>query len=146
MLFPPAKTSGILTGMAIHATPGLLYSAPLALGDDGPAQTISMLRSLVDDAWKDPFVNRTAIEIIRNAGVGPFDSWGQVRAIYNYAHSFYFVNDPITKEAVRPTRDLLELKAGDCDDINGNVLPALLGTIGFETRLVTVAADPNAPD
>lgn len=132
--------------MTIFATPGLLYSVPLAGGDDGPRQTISMLRTLVDDAWKDPFVNRTAIEIIRNAGIAPFDSWGQIRAIYDYARSFYFVNDPITKEALRPTRELLELKAGDCDDINGNVLPALLGTIGFESRLVTVACDPQQPD
>ena len=131
--------------MAIFATPGLLYSAPLGNGDDGTQQTISMLRSLVDEAWKDPFVNRTAIEIVRNAGIQPFDSWGQIRAIYEYARRFYFVDDPTTKEAVRPTRDLLELKAGDCDDINGNVLPSLLGTIGFETRLVTVAADPQTP-
>jgi hypothetical protein len=133
-------------GIFTTEAPGVLYSAALESGDGGTAQTIAMLRNLVDAAWKDPFVNRTAIEIIRNAGVQPFDLWGQVRAIYNYARSFYFVNDPITKEAVRPTRDLLELKAGDCDDINGNVLPALLGTIGFEVRLVTVASDPNVPD
>jgi transglutaminase superfamily protein len=133
--------------MAIfETTPGLLYAAPLAGGDQGTEQTVALLRSLVDDAWKDPFVNRTAIEIIRNAGVPPFDQWGQIRAIYDYARSFYFVNDPITKEAVRPTRELLQLKAGDCDDINANILPSLLGTIGFETRLVTVASDPNVPD
>jgi Transglutaminase-like superfamily len=124
----------------------LLYSAPLLGGDEGTAQTISMLRSLVDDGWKDPVVNRTAIEVIRNAGVQPYDAWGQIRAIYNFARSFYFVNDPVTKEALRPTRELLELMAGDCDDINGNVLPALLGTIGYETRLVTVAADRNFPE
>jgi len=133
--------------MGIHATPGLLYATPLLGGDAGPSQTISMLRALVDDAWKDPFVNRTAIEIVRNAGVQPFDSWGQIRAVYNWVKTnFYFVNDPVMKEALRPTRELLELLAGDCDDINANVLPALLGTIGYETRLVTIAADPNAPD
>lgn len=132
--------------MTIHAIPGLLYSAPLLSGDAGPRQTIAMLRKLVDDAWKDPFVNRTAIDIVRNAGIAPYDSWGQIRAIYDFARQFYFVNDPVMKEAVRPTRDLIKLGAGDCDDINGNVLPALLGSIGFETRLVTVAADPEAPD
>lgn len=132
--------------MGIQPTPGLIFSAPLAGGDGGTRQTISMLRSLVDDAWKDPFVNRTAIEIIRNAGAPPYDEWSQIRAIYEYAHSFYFVNDPITKEALRPTRELLQLKAGDCDDINANVLPALLGSIGYETRLVTIAADPQSPD
>lgn len=130
----------------LHGTPGLIYSAPLAGGDNGTEQTISMLRALVDDAWKDPFVNRAAIEIIRNSGVAPYDSFGQVQAIYNFAHSFYFVNDPVTKEALRPTRELLQLMAGDCDDINANVLPALLGTVGYETRLVTIAADPSNPD
>jgi hypothetical protein len=132
--------------VTIHATPGLLYSAPLLSGDAGPRQTIGMLRALVDQAWKDPVVNRTAIEIIRSAGVAPFDSWSQIHAIYNFARQFYFVNDPVSKEALRPTRELLKLMAGDCDDINGNILPALLGSIGFETRLVTIAADPEAPE
>jgi len=126
---------------------GLLYAAPLLGGDDGTEQTIRMIRGLVDDAWKDPFVNRTAIEIVRNAGVPQYDSLGQVRAIYNWVHSnFYFVNDPVSKEAVRPTRDLLQLFAGDCDDINANVLPALLGSIGYDVRLVTIAADAGNPD
>jgi Transglutaminase-like superfamily len=125
---------------------GILYSVPLLAGDAGPEQTIGMLRHLVDQAWKDPVVNRTAIDTIRNAGVQPYDNWGQIRAIYNFAHSFYFVNDPVMKEALRPTRELLKLGAGDCDDINGNVLPALLGTIGYETRLVTIAADPEMPE
>jgi len=132
--------------MLAGQTSGLLFSTPLLGGDAGPEQTIGMLRRLVDDAWKDPIVNRTAIDIIRNAGAQQFDSWGQVRAIYNFAHTFYFVNDPVNKEALRPTRELLRLMAGDCDDINGNMLPALLGTIGYESRLVTIAADPNFPD
>ncbi len=136
-----------MTIFVTENTPGLLYSTPLGGGDVGTEQTISLLRSLVDDAWKDPFVNRTAIEIIRQSGVPQFDAWGQIRAIYNWVRgNFYFVNDPVTKEALRPTRELLQLLAGDCDDINGNVLPSLLGTIGYETRLVTVAADPNSPD
>jgi transglutaminase superfamily protein len=130
----------------LAGTTGLLYAAPLRSGDDGTEQTISMLRNLVDDAWKDPEVNRAAIEIVRQSGVPQYDSWGQIRAIYDFAHSFYFVNDPLNKETLRPTRALLELRAGDCDDINANVLPALLGSIGFETRLVTIAADSRYPD
>jgi hypothetical protein len=137
----------MIAHMGIQGTPGLLFSAPLAGGDEGTEQTISVLRNLVDDAWKDPFVNRTAIDIIRNAGIPPFDRMGQIRAIYNWVlQNFYFVSDPVSKEALRPTRDLLEMRAGDCDDINANVLPSLLGTIGYETRLVTVAADSSDPN
>lgn len=105
-----------------------------------------MLRTLVDDAWKDPVVNRTAIDIIRNAGAAQYDTWAQIQAIYNFAKTFYFVNDPVLKEALRPTRELLILMAGDCDDINANLMPALLGTIGLETRLVTIAADAETPE
>jgi hypothetical protein len=126
---------------------GNFSSVPLLGGDAGTEQTIWKLRGLLDDAWKDSFVNRTAIDIIRSAGVQPYDSWGQIRAIYNWIlGNFYFVNDPVTKEALRPTTELLQLMAGDCDDINANVLPALLGTIGYETRFVTVAADESRPD
>jgi hypothetical protein len=125
---------------------GLMFAAPLLGGDAGTEQTIRMIRRLVDDAWKDPFVNRGAIEIIRNAGVPEYDSLGQVRALYDFAHSFYFINDPVTKETLRPARELLQLRAGDCDDINAIVLPSLLGTVGFETRIVTIAADAQTPD
>lgn len=115
-------------------------------GDEGTEQTIRHMRALIDDAWKDSVVNRTAIDVIRAAGARPYDSWAQVRAIYNFAHGFYFVNDPLTKEALRPTRELLKLGAGDCDDINGILLPSLLGSLGFEVRLVTIAADAQMPE
>jgi transglutaminase superfamily protein len=124
-----------------------LYATPLLGGDSGTEQTIRLIRSLVDSAWKDPIVNRTAIEIVRGAGVNQYDSMGQVRAIYDWVHgNFYFVNDPISKETLRPTRDLLQMRAGDCDDINGIVLPSLLGNLGYDVRVVTIAADPSAPD
>jgi hypothetical protein len=148
LFFFRETTSGILARMAIFGTEtGPLSTTPLLGGDAGTEQTIWKLRGLLDDAWKDSFVNRTAIDIVRGAGVLPFDSWGQIRAIYNWIlTNFYFVNDPVTKEAVRPTKELLELMAGDCDDINANMIPALLGTIGYETRFVTVAADADRPN
>jgi hypothetical protein len=123
-----------------------MYSTPLMGGDDGTVQTVVMIRRVVDDAWKDPVVNRAAIEIIRGAGAQPYDSWAQIQAVYNFAKTFYFVNDPVMKEALRPTRELLQLMAGDCDDINAILLPSLLGTIGYETRIVTIACEPEVPE
>lgn len=121
-------------------------SVPLLSGDDGTEQTIFALRSLIDDAWKDPVINRTALEILRQAGAPQYDSLAQVRAIYNWVlGNFYFINNPVMKQAIRPTRDLLDMHAGSCADMNANLLPALLGTIGYETRLVTIAADPRDP-
>jgi hypothetical protein len=40
----------------------------------------------------------------------------------------------------------LESGAGDCDDINGVLLPSLLGALGYATRLVTIAASPYSED
>src|SRR5258708_5940357 len=148
--FHVEKTSGMIARVPIFSSETFhepLYATPLLGGDAGTEQTIWKLRGLIDDAWKNSYVNRTAIDIVRNAGVQPYDSWGQIRAIYNWIlANFYFVNDPVTKEALRPTTELLDLMAGDCDDINSNMLPALLGTIGYETRFITIAADPEHPD
>lgn len=124
-----------------------IFSAPLMGGDAGVQQTVSLIRSMVDDAWKDSSVNNAAVNIIRSAGVQPYDALGQIQAIYNWVHSnIYFVNDPHTKEALRPAASMLQPsnRYGDCDDINAILLPSLLGTLGFETRIVTIAADPSA--
>lgn len=125
----------------------LAYAEPLLAGDAGTAQTIRAIRNLVDDAWKDSVVNRAAIDILRNAGVDQYASDAEKGlALYNWAlANMYFVNDPVTKEALRPARELLQMRAGDCDDINAILLPSLLGTVGIEPRLVTIAANSSDP-
>lgn len=127
---------------------GTSFFQPLLAGEAGTAQTIALARKLVDRAVKDPGVNRAAIEIVRNTA--QYDDLSKIQAIYNWvADNFTYVQDPVgpfgAKETLRPVRDLLALRAGDCDDINLVLFPALLGTIGYSTRIVTVAADPTSP-
>jgi hypothetical protein len=130
--------------VAAHA----YYSATALLdGDPGTEQTIDAIRGLLSEAWKDSCVNRTAIDILRASGAQQYDSLAQLQALYAWVLAkMYFVNDPVTKEALRPARDLLALGAGDCDDINAILLPALVGSVGFEPRLVTIAADADHPE
>lgn len=109
-------------------------------------QTIAKIRELIDSAWRDPDIVAYASNVIRNAGVQPFDSQGQVKALYRDATSYYFLPDPWTKEALHPAQDLIQWRQGDCDDINAILLPSVLGAVGFHTRLVTVAMDPRDPD
>ena len=121
---------------------------PLQSGDSGVSQTIGVIRQLVDDGVKDPVVNRTAIDFVR--GVSQFDRDAKAHAIYDAVSSrFMYVEDPVgplgPKETLRPVRALLQLWAGDCDDASV-LIATLLGTIGIPTRLVTIAADPSAPD
>jgi transglutaminase-like putative cysteine protease len=127
-----------------------VMSTPLKRGDAGVEQTIDLIRHLVDDAVKDPVVNRAAIDILRNNSAPSFDRDAKLRILYAYVQwpNFLYVEDPVgpfgPKETVRPVRDLLQLRAGDCDDFTV-LLAALAGTIGIATRAVTIAADPRSP-
>jgi hypothetical protein len=52
-----------------------------------------------------------------------------------------FVPDIVDKETLRPAAVIWQQGFGDCDDINAVLLPSLLMTVGFPTRLVTIACD-----
>jgi len=127
-----------------------VMSTPLRRGDAGVEQTIDLIRHLIDDAVKDPIVNRTAIDALRALNTPSFDRDAKLRALYAYVQwpNFLYVEDPVgpfgPKETVRPVRDLLQIRAGDCDDFTV-LLASLAGTIGIATRAVTIAADRNAP-
>ena len=52
----------------------------LAEGDAGVQQTIALMYRMVDDAVKDPVVNRTAVEILRSTP--QFDPLADARALF----------------------------------------------------------------
>jgi hypothetical protein len=122
---------------------------PLAHGDQGVTQTINAIRGIVDDAVKDPQVNVTAIEMVRGVS-DQFSRDQKAAALYAaVATRWFYVEDPVgpfgPKETLRPVRTLLKNFAGDCDDASV-LIASLLGTIGIPSRVVTIAADPSAPD
>jgi hypothetical protein len=118
---------------------------PLAGGDRGVEQTIDAIRMLIDDGVKSAAVNRRALDYIR--GAGNYDDLAKVRAVYEgVLRDFQYVMDPVGKETLRPADVILEVGAGDCDDLNGVLLPSLLSTIGYPVRLVTVASHPSFPE
>lgn len=120
---------------------------PMPGGDAGVTQTMGLIRRLVDSAIKDPFVNRTAIEILQQSNAPQYDQSAAAQIIYNWVkRNIRYVQDPVGKETVRPANVILEVRAGDCDDINGVLIPSLLGTIGITTRGVTIAAAPGSDD
>lgn len=124
-----------------------LQSEPLLEGDDGTAQTVRWIRKLVEQGKRDPVVNRFTGTLLRAARVRPYDEPGEIRAIFDGALRYVrFTKDPEGKECLRPARTTLEWGFGDCDDINAILLPAMLGTVGYRTRLVTIASHPAAPE
>lgn len=124
-----------------------VISYPLLEGDAGTTQTIQHIRQLVDAGMKHPEVNRTALEILRQARAFGYDDERKVRAIYDWVlRRIGYVKDPPGKELLRPADVLLRVRAGDCDDINGVLLPSLLGTIGYPCQLVTISSNADAPE
>ena len=123
-----------------------VQSEPLLAGDDGTAQTIARIRTLVEQGKKDPRVNYATGKFLRMAGVQPHDRMGELKAIfYGALRHVRFTQDPEGTETLRPAATTLEWGFGDCDDINAILLPSMLKTVGFNVRLVTIAAHPGDP-
>lgn len=119
------------------------YRTPLLSGDPGTAQTVALMRHLMDEALRDPSIIRLAKDIVR--GVPAFDEMGEAQALYNWVYSnIRFTKDPVNKEALYPPAELLKIRAGDCDDI-AMLLGALLMALGYPARLITVSANPSDP-
>ena len=98
------------------STPGLAYRAPLLNGEPGTAQTIALMRRLVDEALADPQFVRQAIEIVR--AVPAYDDFAEAETLYRWVkRHIRFTKDPVTKEKLYPPQELLKIGAGDCDDI-----------------------------
>ena len=120
------------------------YRAPLLSGDQGTAQTIKLMRQLVDRELASSSFIRFAKDLVRN--VPAHDEWSEVHAIYNWVfHNIRFTKDPLTKESLYPPSELLKIRAGDCDDIS-MLLGALYLAVGYPARLITVAANAQGPD
>lgn len=118
---------------------------PLAKNDLGIAQTVMTMQQLIDSGANSPEVREQAIGLVRRAGVSEKDSFGEVRAIFDWVkQNFRFTKDPSGKEMLSTAPYLLHLQAGDCDDYVV-ILGALLTALGHAVRVVTIAADPVEP-
>ncbi|MGH9406783.1 MAG: transglutaminase-like domain-containing protein [Terriglobia bacterium] len=116
-------------------------------GDPGTAKTIRLIRQLVAEGIRDPRIRRAAVEILHQAGIQAHDEPGEVRAVYNWVlRNIRFTKDMVDREMLQPAADILATRAGDCDCINAILLPALLGSIGYATKAVTIKANPDDPE
>lgn len=120
-------------------------TVPLAGGDAGIAQTISVMHSLIDRGAVDPQVREQALAIVRQAGAVPRDSGAEINAIFWWAKAHMrFQKDVHGGEYVSTPQYLLRTMAGDCDDyvvLTGSLLKSL----GVPIRIVTIAADREEP-
>jgi transglutaminase-like putative cysteine protease len=115
-------------------------------GDAGTAATIAAMRELIDQGKKDPVVYELARQMLRKARVSAFDAEGECRAVYqSVLRNMRFTRDIRGKETLHAARELVRLQMGDCDDYT-ILMCSLLESIGYQTRIITVAGDPRDPE
>lgn len=123
-------------------------SIPLPDREAGTEKTIRLIRGLVEQGVKDPRIRRTATDILQS--VPAYNDQAEVSEIYHrvlngirYTKDMVGVGHGI--ETLQPAADILISRSGDCDDFV-ILLASLLGSVGYETRAVTVASNQADPE
>lgn len=114
-------------------------------GLPGTKRTVDHMQHLILQGAKDFYVRQKAIDILIAKRIKPKDYLGEIRSLFEWVqHHVRYTKDPYRVEVLHTPRRMLELRAGDCDDMT-IVLAAMLESIGHPTRLVLVGPDPSRP-
>jgi hypothetical protein len=133
-----------MLNLETQAQPIAVQSMRIPEGDPGTEATIAQMRRLVAEGKKDPVVHELAAKLVNKNR--PHDRLADARAIYTWAlRNIRFTPDVRGIETLHSAREILHLGIGDCDDFT-ILICALAATIGFRCRIVTVSADPRAPE
>ena len=104
------------------------------------------MQALIRHGVKDFYVRQKAIDILFEKGVRPKDYLGEIKALFEWVQqNVRYTKDAFRLEILHTARRMLELRAGDCDDMS-ILLGAMLEAIGHPVRLVIVGPDLLRPD
>jgi transglutaminase-like putative cysteine protease len=114
-------------------------------GSRGTLVTARLIAKLIRDGAKDFYVRQKAIQIFREQSVRPKDRRGEVRALFEWVQrNVRYTRDIFRVELLHSARRMLELRAGDCDDMT-IVLGAMLVSTGHPVRLILAGFRPERP-
>ena len=120
-----------------------IYRVPK--GTPGTLVTARLIAWLIRDGAKDFYVRQKAIQIFQACGVRPKDRFGEVCALFDWVRrNIRYTRDIFRVELLHSARRMLELRAGDCDDMT-ILLGAMLMSTGHPVRLVLAGFRPNKP-
>ena len=115
-------------------------------GFPGTRKTLEHVQALIRQGVKDFYVRQKAIDILFEKGIRAKDYLGEIRALFEWVQqNVRYTKDPFRLEVLHSAKRILELRAGDCDDMT-ILLGAMLESIGHPTRLVIVGPTPLRPD
>jgi hypothetical protein len=115
-------------------------------GFAGTRATAAHVGRLIRDGAGDFYVRQKAIDILIARGVPAKDYLGEIDALFQWVQGHVrYTKDPFRIEVLHSARRMLELKAGDCDDMT-ILLGALVKSVGHPVRIVLTGPDPRRPD
>jgi transglutaminase-like putative cysteine protease len=114
-------------------------------GTRGTLVTARLIAQMIRDGAKDFYVRQKAIQIFRQVGAPPKDRWGEVCALFDWVrNNIRYTRDIFRVELLHTPRRMLELRAGDCDDMT-ILLGAMLLSTGHPVRLALAGFRPHKP-
>src|SRR5262245_667121 len=114
-------------------------------GTAGTLATARLIAQMIREGAKDFVVRQKAIQIFRKYCVPPKDRWGEVCALFCWVRSnIRYTRDIFRVELLHTPRRMLELQAGDCDDMT-ILLGAMLLSTGHPVRLALTGFRANKP-
>ena len=114
-------------------------------GRRGTLITARIIAQMIRDGAKDFYVRQKAIEIFRLSRVPAKDRMGEVAALFHWVRrNIRYTRDIFRVELLHTPRRMLELRAGDCDDMT-MLLGAMLVSTGHPVRLVLAGFRPHKP-
>ena len=114
-------------------------------GKTGTLVTARLIAQMIRDGAKDFCVRQKAIQIFRESGAPAKDRWAEVCALFHWVRSnIRYTRDIFRVELLHAPRRMLELQAGDCDDMT-ILLGAMLMSTGHPVRLVLAGFRANKP-
>ncbi|MBD9356770.1 transglutaminase-like domain-containing protein [Methylomonas albis] len=115
-------------------------------GYPGTLQTVEQVCELIKTGAKDFTVRQSAIDILLQRAVKPKDYLAEIKALFEWVQqNIRYTKDTFRVEVLHSARRMLQLRAGDCDDMT-ILLGAMLEAIGHPVRLVLSGANPARPD
>ncbi|HEY8224588.1 MAG TPA: transglutaminase-like domain-containing protein [Pyrinomonadaceae bacterium] len=114
-------------------------------GTRGTIATAGIIARLIREGAKDFYVRQKAIEVFRAYGVRPKNRFGEVCALFDFVkRNIRYTRDIFRVELLHSARRMLELRAGDCDDMT-ILLGSMLMSTGHPVRLVLAGFRKKKP-
>jgi hypothetical protein len=123
--------------------PPKIYLGQIPKGYAGTKKTVAYITRLIKEGAKDFYVRQKAIDILFQYGIQPKDYLGEIAALFEWVkNNVRYTRDIHRVELLHTARRMLELRAGDCDDMT-ILLAAMLKAIGHPVRLALVGFNPR---